>query len=82
MIIFVFVLGACLLGALALILFTHDDATRAVVADMVFFIMVAMYIVWTLVTDTSIVYEVALLAGLLGLLSTVSVARILSKGRR
>lgn len=82
MIIFVFVLGACLLGALALILFAHDDATRAVVADMVFFIMVAMYIVWTLVTDTSIVYEVALLAGLLGLLSTVSVARILSKGRR
>lgn len=82
MIIFVGILGLCLLGAFALILTTHDDATRAVVADMIFFIMLAAYVVWTLLVDTSIVYEVLLLGSLLGLLSTVSVARILSKGRR
>ncbi|MDU0478569.1 monovalent cation/H+ antiporter complex subunit F [Staphylococcus chromogenes] len=75
------VIAACLLANLALIL-RSDDATRGVLADMLFYLMICMYVVWTLISDTSIVYEVVLLGSLLGLLSTVSVARILSKGRR
>ncbi|QGU03037.1 putative monovalent cation/H+ antiporter subunit F [Corynebacterium kalinowskii] len=75
------VIALCLLANLVLIL-RSDDATRGVVADMVFYLMLSCYAVWTLLWDTSIVYEVILLGSLLGLLSTVSVARILSKGRR
>lgn len=75
------IIGVCLLANLVLIL-RSDDATRGVVADMIFYLMLAGYLVWALLWDTSIVYEVVLLGSLLGLLSTVSVARILSKGRR
>lgn len=77
----IFVIAGCLLANLALIL-RSDDATRGVLADMIFYLMLCMYIVWTLLTDTSIVYEIIVLGALLGLLSTVSVSRILSKGRR
>ena len=44
--------------------------------------MIATYLVWTLLNDSSIAYEITVLGALLGLLSTVSMARILSKGRR
>ncbi|AKK02147.1 monovalent cation/H+ antiporter complex subunit F [Corynebacterium epidermidicanis] len=78
-------LGVCavsMIANLALLISTKDDATRAVLADMVFYLMLAFYIGWAILNDTSIVYEVLLLGALLGLLSTVSVSRILSKGRR
>ncbi|MEJ6012934.1 monovalent cation/H+ antiporter complex subunit F [Corynebacterium sp. H127] len=75
------VIALCLLANLMLIIL-RDDATRGVLADMIFYLMIAIYLVWTLVWPTSIVYEVVVLGSLLGLLSTVSVARILSKGRR
>lgn len=73
--------AVALLATLALML-KKGDRSRAVVSDLVFFCMVGMYVIWTLITDTSIVYEVALLAALLGLITTVSNARILSQGRR
>lgn len=76
-----FLIGACLLANLVLIL-RSDDASRSVLADMIFYLMIACYLVWTLLWETSIAYEVVLLGALLGLLSTVSVSRILSKGRR
>lgn len=75
------VVFACLLVNLVLIL-RSDDASRAVVADMIFYLMIGIYLIWTLLWPTSIVYEIVVLGSLLGLLSTVSVARILSKGRR
>ncbi|MEJ5928771.1 monovalent cation/H+ antiporter complex subunit F [Corynebacterium sp. H128] len=75
------IIALCLLANLMLIIL-RDDATRGVLADMIFYLMIAIYLVWTLVWPTSIVYEVVVLGSLLGLLSTVSVARILSKGRR
>lgn len=75
------VIALCLLANLVLIV-RSDDASKGVVADMIFYLMLCCYAVWTLLWDTSIVYEVILLGSLLGLLSTVSVARILSKGRR
>lgn len=75
------IIALCLLANLVLIL-RSDDATKGVVADMIFYLMLATYLVWTLIWPTSITYEVVLLGALLGLLSTSSVARILSKGRR
>ncbi|MEJ5997759.1 monovalent cation/H+ antiporter complex subunit F [Corynebacterium sp. H130] len=75
------VIGVCLIANLVLIV-RSDDSSRSVLADMIFYLMIAIYLVWTLIWDASIVYEVVLLGALLGLLSTVSVARILSKGRR
>ncbi|MDO5077750.1 monovalent cation/H+ antiporter complex subunit F [Corynebacterium sp.] len=74
--------GLALLANLVLILKVKKMSSRAVLADMVFYTMVATYLLWSLLNRTFITYEVALLAGLLGLITTVSTARILSKGRR
>lgn len=87
---FEWILAACiavmvvsLLSGLALILRTDDVLTRAVLSDLVFYAMVCIYLTWTLTNPTSIGYEVALLAAIAGgVLPTLSMARIISKGRR
>lgn len=61
---------------------THNDARRAVLADMIFMAMAALFLCYTMMNRTSIVYEVALFAGLFGALSTISYARIITRGRR
>ncbi|MBN9643757.1 monovalent cation/H+ antiporter complex subunit F [Corynebacterium mendelii] len=76
------IMGLALIMALVLIIATKNDTSKAVLADAVFYPMVGIYVVWTMMHPSSITYEVVLLAGLLGLLSSVSMARILSKGRR
>lgn len=73
---------AVLVGLGALIL-TEDELSRAVMADLVFYGMIAIYLVWTLFTDTMIGYDVAILAALVcGVIPTISMARIITRGRR
>lgn len=79
----VLIITLSLASALLLILTAKDYITRAVVADMVFYSMIALYIIWTMNNPTSIAFDIMLLAALLaGVLPTLSMARILSKGRR
>ncbi|WP_151549697.1 MULTISPECIES: cation:proton antiporter [Corynebacterium] len=68
--------------ALSLAIRSQDPGTRALLADMVFYCMLGIYLIWTLTHPVSIAYEVAILASIMGALTTVSLARILSKGRR
>lgn len=87
---FEWILAACivvmvlsLLSGLILVLRTDDVLTRAVLSDLVFYAMICIYLTWTLTNPTSIGYEVAILAALAGgVLPTLSMARIISKGRR
>lgn len=72
-----------LVASMVLILRTKDFITRAVVSDMIFYSMIAIYLVWSLNNTTSIAYEIAFLAAILGgVLPTMSMARIITKGRR
>ncbi|MGP6175566.1 cation:proton antiporter [Corynebacterium sp. A21] len=72
-----------LLSGLALIFRTRDFLTRAVVSDLLFYTMIAMYLLWSMDNQTSIAYEIAILAALVaGVLPTISMARMISKGRR
>ncbi|AKK07683.1 cation:proton antiporter [Corynebacterium testudinoris] len=72
-----------LLSGLVLIIKTSDFLTRAVLSDLVFYSMICVYLTWTLTHATSIAYEVAILAAIAGgVLPTLSMARIISKGRR
>lgn len=72
-----------LLASLVLILRTRDFITRAVMSDMIFYSMIAIYLMWSLNNATSIAYEIAFLAAILGgVLPTMSMARIITKGRR
>lgn len=77
------VIGLSLLASLVLIIRTKNEFIRAVVSDMVFYSMISFYLLWTIGNDTQISYEIVLLAALVGgVLPTMSIARIISKGRR
>ncbi|QPK83383.1 cation:proton antiporter [Corynebacterium qintianiae] len=79
----IIVMALCLLIGLGALILTKDELSRAVMADLVFYAMVAIFLVWTLLNDTMIGYEVAILAALVcGTIPTVSMARIISRGRR
>ncbi|MCG7275063.1 cation:proton antiporter [Corynebacterium singulare] len=79
----VFTMGACVLAALGLALRSRDELTRTVMSDMVFYGMMCMYFAWAMTNHASIVYDIAMLAGIAaGVLPTLSMARIISKGRR
>ena len=76
------IMGIALIMALVLITTVKNNTSKAVLADAVFYPMVGIYVVWTMLHPSSITYEILVLAGMLGLVSSVSMARILSKGRR
>ncbi|ADK27979.1 cation:proton antiporter [Corynebacterium pseudotuberculosis] len=72
-----------IIATIILMIRTKDQLTRAVISDMVFYSMIGFYIIWCMANHTQINYEIALLAALVGgILPTMSVARIISKGRR
>lgn len=77
------VMAVCLLTGLTALIATKDELSRAVMADFVFYAMIAIFLVWTLLNSTMIAYEVAVLAALVcGTIPTISMARIISRGRR
>lgn len=77
------VMALALLVGLGAVIWTKDELSRAVIADLVFYAMIAIYLVWTLLTDTMIGYDVAILAALVcGVIPTISMARIITRGRR
>ncbi|MBC3186584.1 cation:proton antiporter [Corynebacterium sp. zg-331] len=77
------VILACLLAGLTLILRSGDALTQVVLSDLAFYSMIALYLVWSLDHQTSIAYEIALLAALVGgVLPTLSMSRMVSRGRR
>lgn len=78
--------GAIVAVALILVLWravsTRNDARRAVLADMIFLTVIAGFLVYTLFVRSSITYDVVLIAGLGGAISTMAFARIINRGRR
>lgn len=76
------IMAVSLITVLILVVRSRTDAARAPLPDMIFYCMVGIFLVWSMTNHTQNAFEVALLAGLLGLLTTVATARILTKGRR
>lgn len=72
-----------LLWSLVIILRASSEFSRAVLADVVFYSMIGCYLVWSITHPTQIDYEIVMLAALVGgALPTMSMGRIVSKGRR
>ncbi|HSK32147.1 MAG TPA: transporter [Propionicimonas sp.] len=59
-----------------------DDATRAVVGDLLFFCATAVFFLVSVVRSTTVLYDVVLLAALCGILATAALARMLTRGDR
>ena len=77
------IIVACLIIGMIAILRDKDDLNRAVLADYIFYGAVCLYFVWTIFNDTFIGYEIAILAALVcGTIPTLSMSRIISRGRR
>ncbi|AWB81071.1 cation:proton antiporter [Corynebacterium yudongzhengii] len=77
------VMALSLLAGVVMILKTSDLLSRAVLADLVFYAMIALYLTWSVTNETFISYEIAILAALVGgVMPTLSMSRVISRGRR
>lgn len=70
-----------LLGILRL-LTAGDSASRAVVGDLVFFSCVGILALFGVTHGSSVSLDLALIAAVLGILATIALARIITRGQR
>lgn len=76
------ILGAAILLGLIRIATASDGASRAVVGDLVFFSAIGVLLVLSMMIDSAAILDAAMLASLLGILATIALARILTRGQR
>lgn len=75
-------LGAAIIIGLLRIASATDGASRAVVGDLVFFSAVGLLVLLGMLKESEAVVDAAMLAALLGILATIALARIITRGRR
>ena len=74
-------LAAAVLGLIRLYT-ASDDASVAAVSDLLYFCAVGIVVMGALAASSSIVFDVASIAALIGILATLALSRILTRGRR
>ena len=60
----------------------RDDASRAVVSDLLYFSVVGLLAAFGVLLGSAVVEDAIMAAALLGVLATVSLARIITRGHR
>lgn len=58
------------------------DANRAVMADLSYFCALALFVMFVIREGSAVALDVVMLGSLIGVLSTIALARLLSRGRR
>ncbi len=76
------ILGVSVILGLLRVLTAQDAPTRAVVGDLIFFSCVGILALYGMLTGSSVSVDLALLASILGIVSTIALARIITRGRR
>lgn len=76
------ILAAAILVGLFRVATAPDAASRAVVGDLVFFSAIGVIAVIGLLQGSAASVDATLIASVLGILATVALARILTRGRR
>lgn len=61
---------------------SRDDASRAVVSDLLYFSVVGLLAAFGVLLGSAVVEDAIMAAALLGVLATVSLSRIITRGRR
>lgn len=86
MIIALWVATALLAVAVALgivrIFTATDAATRAVVGDLVYFGCIGILVIQGVMLNSAVTLDAAMLASILGVVATVALGRILTRGQR
>ena len=75
-------LAATILVGLFRVATAPDPASRAVVGDLVFLSGLGLIVFLGLFKESAAAVDAALIASVLGILATVALARILTRGRR
>lgn len=78
----VVMLGVAILLGLVRVATATDGASRAVVGDLVFFSAIGLLVLLGMLKESAAAVDAALLGSLIGILATVALARILTRGRR
>lgn len=78
----VVILTLSVVVALVRLVAAQDEATSAAVSDLIYFCAVGIFITTAMLRPTAVLFDVASVSALFGILATVALARILTRGRR
>lgn len=76
------ILAAAIVVGLLRVLTARDQGSRAVVSDLIYFSSIAIVTMLGIAVSSSIVLDVIFLASMVGILATIALARILTRGHR
>lgn len=76
------IVGASMLVAAVRAVRGPGDANRAVMADLSYFCALALFVMFVIREGSAVALDVVMLGSLVGVLSTIALARLLSRGRR
>jgi multicomponent Na+:H+ antiporter subunit F len=76
------IVGVSAALGLVAVLRADSDASRAVLGDLLFFCAAAAFIPIAALTDSAVVFDAALIATLVGILATLALGQMLTRGRR
>lgn len=76
------VLGLGIILGLVRVLTATDGASRAVVGDLVYFSSIGILVLLGILVGSAVVVDAAMIASILGIVATIALARILTRGER
>lgn len=76
------ILSVGILLGLYRIVTATDGASRAVVGDLVYFSSIGILVLLGVLVRSAVVVDAALIASVLGIVATIALARILTRGER
>ncbi|RRD51173.1 monovalent cation/H+ antiporter complex subunit F [Arachnia propionica] len=75
-------LAVTVLLGIVRVLTAKDSATRAVMGDLIFFSCVGILALFGMARTSTVSVDLALIAAILGILATIALARIITRGQR
>lgn len=75
-------LGCAVLIGLVVAARSSDTPSRAIAGDLMYLSSVGLLVMLGIVVDSTVILDAAMLASFIGILATIALARIISRGRR
>ncbi|MDN5807155.1 MAG: monovalent cation/H+ antiporter complex subunit F [Brevibacterium sp.] len=78
----ILILAAAIIVGLMRVLTAKDLGSRAIVSDLMYFAALGILTMFGMLASSSIVLDAIFLASMVGILATIALARILTRGQR